>query len=151
MRQTIKKIEVNTAYRWYIGYELSEKIPHFSTLSKNYQRRFVGTDIFEQIFMKVIEEIIKQGLIDEESVFIDGTHIKANANNKKHRNIVVQKSVKFYEKELQKEIEKDREEHGKKPLKDKNDDDCPPQTKNKKESTTDPDSGGATRSCIENC
>ena len=67
--------------------------------------------------MKVIEEIIKQGLIDEESVFIDRTHIKANANNKKYRNIVVQKSVKFYEKELQ----KDREEHGKKPLRDKND------------------------------
>ena len=38
-------------------------------------------------------------------------------------------------------IEKDREEHGKKPLKDKNDDDCPPPTKNKKKSTTDPDSG----------
>jgi len=29
MRQTIKEIEVNTAYRWYIGYGLSEKIPHF--------------------------------------------------------------------------------------------------------------------------
>jgi len=81
--------------------------------------RFAGTDIFEQIFMKVIEEIIKHGLIDEENVFIDGTHIKANANNKKHRNTIAQKSVKFYEKELQKEIEKDREEHGKKPLEDK--------------------------------
>jgi transposase len=141
MRQTIREIEVNNAYRWYIGYALSEKIPHFSTFSKNYQRRFAGTDIFEQIFMKVIEEIIKHNFIDEESIFIDGTHIKANANNKKHRNTIVQKSVKFYEKELQKEIEKEREEHGKKPLKDKNDDDCPPPTKNKKESTTDPESG----------
>ena len=29
MRQTIKEIEVNTAYRWFIGYELLEPIPHF--------------------------------------------------------------------------------------------------------------------------
>ena len=38
MRQTIKEIEVNTAYRWYIGYGLTERIPHFSTFSKNYTR-----------------------------------------------------------------------------------------------------------------
>jgi len=31
MRQTIKEIEVNNAYRWYIGYGLNEKPPHFST------------------------------------------------------------------------------------------------------------------------
>lgn len=50
MRQTIKEIEVNSAYRWYIGYGLTEKIPHFSTFSKNYERRFKNTNIFEQIF-----------------------------------------------------------------------------------------------------
>ncbi|HCO80433.1 transposase, partial [Bacillus sp. (in: firmicutes)] len=31
MRQTIKEIETNVAYRWFIGYGFSEKIPHFST------------------------------------------------------------------------------------------------------------------------
>jgi len=67
MRQTIKEVEVNTAYRWYIGYGLSEKIPHFSTFSKNYARRFEGTDLFEQIFTRVIAEIIKHGFIDEEN------------------------------------------------------------------------------------
>ena len=29
MRQTIKDIEVNVAYRWFLGYSLTEKIPHF--------------------------------------------------------------------------------------------------------------------------
>jgi transposase len=52
MRQTMKEIEVNNAYRWYIGYGFTEKIPHFSTFSKNYTRRFVGTDLFEQIFIQ---------------------------------------------------------------------------------------------------
>ena len=48
MRQTIKEIEVNMAYRWFIGYDLFEKIPHFSTFSKNYTRRFQGTQILRR-------------------------------------------------------------------------------------------------------
>ena len=36
MRQTIKELEVNMAYRWFIGYNIGEAIPHFSTFGKNY-------------------------------------------------------------------------------------------------------------------
>ena len=140
MRQTIKEIEVNNAYRWYIGYGLSEQIPHFSTFSKNYTRKLAGTDLFEQIFQAVIAEIMRHGLIDEENVFIDGTHIKANVSNHKYQKVVVEKSVRFYEAELQKEISKDREKHGKAPLKD-DDNDGTPATKGIKQSTTDPESG----------
>jgi hypothetical protein len=134
----MKEIEVNNAYRWYIGYGLSEKIPHFSTFGKNYARRFEGTDLFEQIFMRVVKEIIKHGFIEEETIFIDGTHIKANANNHKYKNEIVEKSARYYEKELQKEITSDREEHGKEPLKEKISE---PETKQIKASTTDPDCG----------
>ncbi len=38
MRQTLKEIEVNNAYRWYLGYGMYEELPHFSTFSKNYSR-----------------------------------------------------------------------------------------------------------------
>ena len=54
MRQTIREIEVNTAYRWFIGYDLFEKIPHFSTFGKNYSRRFAGTEIFERVFLHIL-------------------------------------------------------------------------------------------------
>lgn len=138
MRQTMKEIEVNTAYRWYIGYGLSERLPHFSTFSKNYARRFEGTDLFERIFMRVVKEIINHGFIEDETVFIDGTHIKANANNHKYKNEIVEKSARYYEAELQKEITADRAEHGKKPLKEKA---SAPETKEIKSSTTDPDCG----------
>ena len=40
MRQTIKDIEVNIAYRWFLGLSLNDKIPHFTTYGKNYNRRF---------------------------------------------------------------------------------------------------------------
>lgn len=86
----------------------------------------------------MIAEIIKHSFIDKENVFIDGSHIKANANNHKYQKAMVEKSTKFYEAELQKEIAKDREEHGKKPLKE---DDSEPEKKEIKQSTTDPNSG----------
>ncbi|MER0122815.1 transposase, partial [Streptococcus sp. ZJ100] len=40
MRQTMKEIEVNTAYRWFLGLTLEDKVPHFTTYGKNYSRRF---------------------------------------------------------------------------------------------------------------
>jgi transposase len=119
MRQTIKEIQTNVAYRWYLGYSLEEEIPHFSTFGKNYSRRFQNTDLFEQIFQKVVDEIIENGFIDPESIFIDGTHIKASANNHNSKKETVAESVKYYENELIKEINEDRFERGKKACKKK--------------------------------
>jgi hypothetical protein len=86
-----------------------------------------------------VDEIIKHGFIEEETVFIDGTHIKANANNHKYRKEIVEKSTKYYEDELRKEIDADREAHGKKPLKET--DNTEPEMKEIKASKTDPDCG----------
>lgn len=144
MRQTISEIEVNMAYRWFLGLDMTEKVPHFSTFSKNYTRRFKDTDLFEQIFSRILQECYKYRLVDPREVFIDATHVKANANNKKMRKRIADKEALFYEEQLKAEIQKDRENHGKKPLKDKDDDEDPPTGGNAKEekvSTTDPESG----------
>ena len=141
MRQTIKEIEVNTAYRWFLGYDLIESIPHFSTFGKNYARRFVGTDVFEQIFERILFEAVRCKFVDPKAVFIDATHIKASANKKKSVNEQVKIQAKHYHKELLEEINKDRQKHDKKPFDDKDDDGKPPATKNIKKSTTDKDCG----------
>lgn len=149
MRQTIQEIEVNVAYRWFLGLDLEEKVPHFSTYGKNYSRRFEGTDIFEQIFARILEECIKNNLVKPKEIFVDATHVKACANNKKYNKEVVHKEALFYEEQLEKEIGIDRENHNKKPLKDKKDNDdnnhssgsSSGETKEEKCSTTDPDSG----------
>ena len=145
MRQTIKEIEVNVAYRWFLGLDLYSKVPHFSTFGKNYTRRFKETDLFEQIFSRILEECYKYDLVDPTEIFVDSTHVKARANNKKHQKQIAKQESLFYEEQLKEEINRDREEHGKKPLKDK--DDGPgggAGGKNEKEikvSTSDPDSG----------
>ena len=148
MRQTIKEIEVNVAYRWFLGLDLTDKVPHFSTFGKNYSRRFKDTDLFEQIFSHILFECYRFNFIDPREVFVDATHIKARANNKKYQKHKAKEEALFFEEMLKKEINKDREEHGKKPFKDKddNDDDTPSSSggckeKEIKQSTSDPDSG----------
>lgn len=153
MRQTIKDIEVNVAYRWFLGLGFNDKVPHFTTFGKNYVRRFKDTDIFEQIFTRILEECIKHDLVDPKEVFIDATHVKACANRQKATNEMVKQEALFYEEQLKQEIDKDRIAHGKKPLKDKDDNDdsddnddgetAPKKDdlKEEKRSTTDPDCG----------
>lgn len=84
---------------------------------------------------------------------MDGTHIKANANLKKH--VKKRLAAKRYQEQLDEEIESDRSAHGKKPLKKDDGDDTPPASPKQKtviESTTDPESGvfhkGKHRKCF---
>lgn len=35
----IEDIEVNVAYRWFLGLDFFDSVPHFSTFGKNYKRR----------------------------------------------------------------------------------------------------------------
>lgn len=141
MRQTVKEIEVNMAYRWFLGYGFNEEIPHFSTFGKNYSRRFANTDIFEQIFEQILMEAVRCKFVEPSAIFIDATHIKASANKKKNVKEQVKIEAKHYHDELLEEIQKDRSEHGKKPLKDKHYDDDDPPTKTITKSKTDPESG----------
>jgi len=138
MRQTIREIEVNNAYRWFIGYDIDEPVPHFTTFGKNYTRRFEGTDVFERIFARILQEAAYCGFVDARAVFIDGTHIKASANKKKFENVEVEIPVKNYKEQLEEEINSDRETHGKKPLKDDDDNSSnePPKSGKKKDNTS---------------
>ncbi len=143
MRQTIREIEVNAAYRWFLGYDWNDSVPHFTTFGKNYSRRFEGTDIFEQIFAHILLEAVKLKYVDPKAVFIDSTHIKASANRNKKMKAQVQVEAQHYHKELMEEINKDREAHGKKSF---DDDDNGTgsgtrQTKEVEKSTTDPECG----------
>ena len=140
MRQTIREIEVNVAYRWFLGLDLTSSVPHFSTFGKNYTRRFKGTDLFEQIFEKILEECFLHDMIDPSVIFVDATHIKANANKKKSIKTMVKVQAMDYESKLLREINEDRQAHGKKPFKDRDNDEDPP-TKEVQQSTSDPESG----------
>ena len=137
LRKTAEEVRANVYYRWFLGYMLQEQTPHFSTLSYNFRNRYTAETV-EEIFYWILSEIEKAGYLSPETVFVDGTHIKANANLKKAVKKAVPKAAKMYEEQLMQEINEDREAHGKKPFDNDN--------KTREESivsvsATDPDSG----------
>lgn len=141
LRQTVKEIDMNIAYRWFLGFDLSVKIPHFATVSYAFANRF-PSEVFERIFAWILDEAVKKGFVDASTIFIDATHIKANANKKKNRKKLAQKTARVYDEQLREEINRDRVEKGKKPLKDKDDNNGPGTgIKQLTVSTTDPESG----------
>lgn len=137
-RQLVKEVEVNVAYRWFLGFSLTDKIPDASTISQNRRRRFVGTPIYQEIFDAIVEQAQSAGLVSGRVLYTDSTHLKASAN--KHRFDVkeVEVAPKSYLETLDTAVDEDRELHGKPPLQAK---DEKPKTKQNKVSRSDKDAG----------
>ena len=118
-RQLVREIEVNVAYRWFLGLKLMDPVFDASTLSQNRRRRYDDTTVAQDIFDAIVEQAIRHGLVDGMVLYTESTHLKANANKNRYDLAVVAKSRADYWDALDAAIEDDRAAHGKKPLKDK--------------------------------
>jgi transposase len=77
-RRLMREIEVNMAYRWFLGYDLDETVPDHSVLSK--ARARFGMEVFENFFKHSIELCQKAGLLSEGPVYVDTTLVQAAAS-----------------------------------------------------------------------
>jgi len=77
-RRLMREIQVNMAYRWFLGYDLDETIPDHSVLSK--ARARFGMEVFEKFFQRSIEMCRQAGLLSEGPVYVDTTLIQAAAS-----------------------------------------------------------------------
>ena len=137
-RQLVKEIQVNVAYRWFLGFDFTTKVPDASTISQNRRRRFSDSTIYQDIFDEIVLFAMKKRLVDGQRLYTDSTHLKASANKNKFVLAEVQKSTRSYLDELEQDVTEDRAAHGKKPLKAQ---EREVELKEIKQSTTDPESG----------
>jgi transposase len=137
-RQLVKEVEVNVAYRWFLRFSLTDRIPDASTISQNRRRRFVGTPIYQDIFDNIVEQAQSAGLVTGRVLYTDSTHLKASANKNRFDVKEVEVAPQAYLEALDAAVDADREAHGKRPLKARNE---PPKTKQNKVSRTDKDAG----------
>ena len=49
LRKTAEEVRMNIAYRWFLGYQLNQQTPHFSTVSYNFKHRYTERTI-ESVF-----------------------------------------------------------------------------------------------------
>lgn len=124
LRQTYREIQVNVAYRWFLGYGLLDNIPHFATVSYAFCKRFPD-ELTSEIFEHILNKALNNRMLDTSAIFIDGTHIKASANKKKFQKEQVAKAAKVYSGQLRREVNAEREKLGKKPIEDEDDENHP--------------------------
>ena len=60
-RQLIKDMEVNVAYRWFVGLGLTDKVIRPSTLSENRRTRFKDSPIWQAIFDNIVRQAMDKG------------------------------------------------------------------------------------------
>ncbi|WP_373166363.1 transposase [Agathobaculum sp. Marseille-P7918] len=103
LRRTAEEVGLNIVYRWFLGYTLQEETPHFSTVSYNFRHRFTEETV-DRVFAWILEEVAQAGYLSPKAVFVDGTHIKANANTKKRRDNTSKKKLARRKKEKQRTV-----------------------------------------------
>jgi transposase len=138
-RQLMREVEVNVAYRWFLGMRFRDKVPDASTLSQNRRRRFAESTIYQEIFDEIVTLAVNKGLASGAVLYTDSTHLKASANKNKYDLAQVAVKPQEYLAALDQAVTEDRAAHGKAPLKDKPE--TEPETKEIKVSRTDKDSG----------
>jgi transposase len=138
-RQLMREVEVNVAYRWFLGLKLRDKVPDASTLSQNRRRRFAESTIYQELFDEIVLLAVNKDLASGAVLYTDSTHLKANANKNKFDLAEVPVKPQEYLAALDAAVTEDRAAHGKKPLKCSGEPE--PETKQIKVSRTDKDSG----------
>ena len=114
VRQTVKEVQTNLAYRWFLGLGIDEKVPDHSTISQAYRRRFHDNDVFQEIFEDIVRQAEAHGFISGRILITDSTHIRANANKRKFDKVEVERVVGEIEEELLPRVNEERAERGKK-------------------------------------
>lgn len=105
-RRLVEEVNLNIAYRWFCGLELSDKVPEHSLFSQNRRRRFCDSILFRDIFNRIIIECIEQGIVTGENIVSDGSFIPANVSSGSKIEVkqTVLKSTVHYMDELDEEM-----------------------------------------------
>ncbi|MBI3460385.1 transposase [Candidatus Acetothermia bacterium] len=77
-RRLLQEVRYNLAYRWFVGYDLHESLPHHSVLTKARVRW--GLLSFRQLFERLVQRCLSQGLVEGHTTFLDATLLRANAS-----------------------------------------------------------------------
>ena len=73
-----RMINMRLDLRFFIDYDIDEKVPDHSTICKTRQR--IPLDVFEDVFNHILKLCVEQGLVDGKFQSIDSAYINANAS-----------------------------------------------------------------------
>lgn len=82
-RALCREVQVNLAYRWFCDLNIEDKIPDHSAFSRARNERFRESNVFRQVFVRVVSACIEAGLVGGEGFAVDASLIEADANRQR--------------------------------------------------------------------
>jgi IS5 family transposase len=79
-RALMSQLPLRMDWLWFCGYDLDEKTPDHSVISK--ARRRWGLEVFTEFFENILSQCVDAGLVDGEIIHVDSSMIDANASKK---------------------------------------------------------------------
>ena len=79
MRELLRTSRTDLSVRLFLGFGLTEALPHHSTFSHAQCRRFAQSSVFEQLFTAVLRQCTDGGLVGGRRLLVDATHVEADA------------------------------------------------------------------------
>ena len=76
-RQLMSVVADRLSLRWYLGYDLSERLPDHSSLTKIRER--YGLAVFRRFFETITARCMTAGLVWGKELYVDATKVEANA------------------------------------------------------------------------
>lgn len=76
-RELMRRLPERLDWLWFLGYGLEDAMPDHSVLSK--ARARWGGELFEQLFLRTVQQCVETGLVDGTKVHVDGSLIDADA------------------------------------------------------------------------
>jgi len=77
-RELMEQVRVRLDFLWFLGFDLDTEIPNHSVLSK--ARARWGEEVFQKLFIQMLQQCVKAGLVNGSLLHIDSTIVKASAS-----------------------------------------------------------------------
>jgi len=81
-RQLCDEVGMHAGFRWFCRLNFHDPVPDHSCLSRLRNERWVQSELFTQLFEKVLSQCADMGMIGGRHASVDGTQIEANASMK---------------------------------------------------------------------
>ena len=98
IQQTLKEIEVNLAFRWFLNLSLREKLPHYSVISNNFNYRY-NKNTLNKIFKQIINAAIALNIGLENKINLKKLKYKVKKTTT-NKNVIVVDEKTLYDKTL---------------------------------------------------
>ena len=76
-RRLVEAVADRLSLRWYVGYDLHERLPDHSSLTRIRGR--YGLGVFRRFFERIVGMCVEAGLVRGEELFFDATKVEADA------------------------------------------------------------------------